>query len=405
MPEEQQFSELTSDDIIDILSEEDSSEGEKRDDKVIEEDKKVISKEVDDKTKENEEEEEEKEGEDEEELRLKDEEDEDIELNIPVRKKEILKVYPDLFKKFPALETAYYQAQQYREILPTIEDAREAVEKAGYLDRFERDLLSGNVETVLSAVKESSPKSFGKMVDNIIQTISKIDEGAAVDLVSNILRNYLYRAAVKGRNTNNADLETAAKIMHGFVFDTEEVQPPRIKRTKEKDENEEELNQDRIEFERERFNAALTSLQTRVDNTIKATIDANIDKKSSMSAYVKKNAIRDAFDRLETLIKQDSTFSRQLDSMWRHAKDAKYSSSSLERIRAAYLSKAKTLLPGIIKSARNEALKGIGKVNSSNEDRKGPVPAHKASTTSHNRGNSATKIPEGMSIRDFIMAD
>jgi hypothetical protein len=124
-----------------------------------------------------------------------------------------------------------------------------------------------------------------------------------------------------------------------------------------------------------------------------------------MSSYVKRNAIRDAFEQLETTISKDASFKRTLDSMWRAAKEAKYSSSSLDKIRSAYLSKAKTLLPSVIRSARNEALKGIGKQETNpDKNRKGPLPANRTSSSSSNTGK-AKEMPKGMSTRDFIMAD
>src|SRR5262245_51212983 len=52
--------------------------------------------------------------------------DEQLELVTPVRRREILKKYPNLFKDFPYLEKAYYREQQFTELLPTIEDARNA---------------------------------------------------------------------------------------------------------------------------------------------------------------------------------------------------------------------------------------------------------------------------------------
>ena len=165
------------------------------------------------------------------------------------------------------------------------------------------------------------------------------------------------------------------------------------------------MKSEREAFEAERFNSALSGLQNRVDNTIKSTIDANIDPKDSMSSYVKKNAIRDAFDQLEGSLSKDAQFKKTLDSMWRAAKEAKYSSASLDRIRSAYLSKAKTLLPSVIRNARNEALKGIGKQSSDDRNRKGPLPANRSSNSSSNTGKKPSSIPKGMSVKDFIMGD
>ena len=39
----------------------------------------------------------------------------------------------------------------------------------------------------------------------------------------------------------------------------------------------------------------------------------------------------------------------------------KFDKESTDRIKSAYLSKAKTLLPSVIKKARNDALRGLGR--------------------------------------------
>ena len=80
-----------------------------------------------DKTKDKEDEEEDELADLEEELDGPDEE--KLELTTPVRRKEILTKYPNLFKDFPYLEKAYYREQQFTEIYPTIDDARAASEK------------------------------------------------------------------------------------------------------------------------------------------------------------------------------------------------------------------------------------------------------------------------------------
>src|SRR3990167_9176528 len=63
----------------------------------------------------------------------KEEEPERLDLVAPVRKKEILAKYPTIFKDFPYLEVAYFRDRQFSEIFPTVDDAKEAQEKADTL--------------------------------------------------------------------------------------------------------------------------------------------------------------------------------------------------------------------------------------------------------------------------------
>jgi hypothetical protein len=397
-----QSKELNADGILDLLNDESEDEGKESSDKSDgireENENKQDSKGKDD---------EKEEGESEKEIELKEEElDEDIDIIVPVNKKVIEKEFPGLFKKFPQLEAAYYKSQQYAEVFPSVNDAREAFTKAENLDKFESDILDGNLEVLFRTVKENAPKSLNKIADNLIQTIYKVDESVALHITGNILRNILIKSEKDGIRTKNEDLQTAAKIINAHILGGDEIETPsKLQGNEKENEEESKLNKEREEFEKEKFNSALNSLQGRVDNTIKATIDANIDPKNVMTPYVKKNAIKDASEQVESLINKDKAFQNVLNNLWRSAKDAKYSSPSLERIRSAYLSKAKTVLRDAIRSARNEALKESGKSSNDSEfkDKKGSLPVHRSSTTSNT--SKVKEIPKNMSVKDFIMSD
>ncbi len=381
---------LTADGILDLLNEESEEEPVKKEEVKEEEPEK------------------------EEEIDLKEEddevvdeipEDEDVDIIAPVAFKNIEKEFPGIDKKFPQLKAAYYKSQQYAEVFPSVNDAREAATKAENLDNFETDILNGNLETLFRTVKQNAPKALNKIADNLIQTIGKVDESVALHITGNILRAILGKSERDGIRSKNEDLQAAAKIISNHILGEDEItQPNRLEKEEKNDPREEELNRKELEFAQKEFDSALNSLQGRVDNTIKSTIDANIDPKGVMSAYVRKNAVKDASEQVESLIGKDKAFQNVLNNLWRSAKDAKYSSSSLERIRSAYLSKAKTVLRDAIRSARNEALKETGKTDSNRtETKKGPLPVHRSSTTSSS--SKVKEIPKGMSNKDFIMQD
>jgi len=346
---------------------------------------------------------------------------EQLELVTPVRRREILKKYPNLFKEFPYLEKAYYREQQFTELLPTIDDAKAAVEKSQILDRFEGDLMSGNQETVLKAVRETNPKAFLKIVDDYLPTLAKVDEKAYFHVLGNVTKHTIVAMANEARRLGTGEnqpglaLQQAAHLLNQFVFGTSDFQPPTNLAGNEKPEDntrEQQLQEREQAYVRTQFNNTRTDLNTRVNNTLRNTIEANIDPKQSMTDYVRKNASRDALDTLETLINQDTRFRNLIDKLWEKAFEDNFSQASKDRIRSAYVSKAKTLLPSVIKKARNEALRGIGKRVRDDDGeettpRRGPVPAGRPRSQSQNTGKvtKASDIPKGMSTLDFLNSD
>ena len=159
------------------------------------------------------------------------------------------------------------------------------------------------------------------------------------------------------------------------------------------------------------FESTKDTLQTKADNVLMATIDGNIDPRGSMTDYVKKNAVKDAHSTLENLISKDARFRGLLDRLWEKAFQSGFDKDSTDRIKSAYLSKAKTLLPSVIKKARNDALKGLGGRSSDDEDmtsseKKSPaIQSGKSTPPSSGKIRKPGDIPKGMSTLDVLMKD
>src|SRR5882724_84736 len=235
---------LNSDKIFDLLNEPDN-------DKItLDDDKKQESKTADE-TKIDEEEPKKDELE-ELEAELEEPDESKLELETPIPRREILKKYPQLFKDFPYLEKAYYREQQYTELLPTIDDARLSVEKSQTLDKFQNELMSGSVEGILKAVKETDANSFYKIADNYLPTLARVDEKAYYTVLGNIIKNTVSHMFREGERINNDVLKNAAAIVNQFVFGTSEYSGPVALsgngRSPQIDEQENKLKEQQREF-------------------------------------------------------------------------------------------------------------------------------------------------------------
>lgn len=417
---------LSREDMVDFLSDD------SQDDETIDLTKDKTpppAKEKDDKTKKDEKDDKETEQEDEE-VSLEDElekeleeeteelDDEKLELVTPVRKKEILAKYPDIFKDFPYLEKAYYRERAYTEILPTIEDAKVAVEKAERLDTYENDIMKGSTEMLLSAVLNTDKEAFAKVVDNYLPTLYKVDETAYYHTIGNVIKHTIISMVRDGKGSNNEDLLAAADTVNQYIFGTKNFTPPgRLAKGEVKDTKEEsDIDQREVEFMTRQYETVKDSITTKTDNILKSTIDKNIDPKEEMTDYVKRTASKDTFDALENAIAQDTRFRIVLDKLWERAFNNNFNTESMDKIKSAYLSKAKSLLPAILKKNRHEALKGLGKrvrdeEDTDRKDKKGPLPVGKTRSLSASpqSGKSdrdkAKTIPKGMSTLDYLNSD
>lgn len=350
---------------------------------------------------------------------LEEPDDEKLELVTPVSRARILKKYPELFKDFPYLEKAYYREQQFTEIFPHPSDAKQALEKAQILENFEKDIFAGNTETILKAIKDETPKSFGKLVDNYMSTLAKIDNDAHTHVVGNVIKQTIMAMVRNGRKSGNEALTTAAQILNQFVFAESDFEPPtkfaKDDAPEQEDEEKVQLRRERESLIRQRFTESRDELNTRVSNSIKATIEQNIDPRSTMSDYVRRSAVRDAVEQVEQLIEKDTRFKTIVDRLWEKAFKENFSKSSLDSIRSAYVSKAKTLLDSVIKKSRNEALRGMGKRvredkdetndKSSRRDQRRSKSDDDERPRSRNSSGKSSDIPKGMSTLEYLMKD
>jgi hypothetical protein len=347
--------------------------------------------------------------------------DEDLELTTPVPRREILAKYPQLFKEFPYLEKAYYREQQFTQIFPSIDDAKEAQAKSGTLDGLERELADGNIKNVLSAVKDVNKNAFNKLTDDYLMTLREVDPSAWNHVVGNLIKDTIVAMVQEASGSQNDSLKAAAALLNQFVFGTTEFEAAKKLHKEEKANTEDEkLKRERQEFIQQRYETARNDISSRVDNLIKRTIADNIDPKSSMTDYVKRQASREAFEQVQDLINKDARFKAILDKLWKHSFSSNFNRDSQESIRRAFITRAKTVLPAVIKKARNDALKGLGKrvkeeveeeteTSEKTSNEKKIVKKSGQSTTPKFSGKSdrekARQIPRNMSALDFLMQD
>lgn len=351
--------------------------------------------------KEEKEEEKDEEEEKEEDIEEEDEKEGEEKLEVPhYTRKELLKTYPDLFKKFPLLEKSYYRERKFTEIYPTLDEAKEAQEKSSVLDRLEADVGSGNTVPILKAIKDNNQEAFNKTIDNYLPALFTVDKDAYYHVVGGVIKDAVAQIAQEAKESNNEELKETAKNLYKFVFGSTNWEPHK-KLSSDKKEDDDSLKKEREAFNRERFETAKNDLVGKVQNTLKATVDANIDPKSLMTDYVKRNAIREVMEALDSQLDSDREFQSQRDRLWKRAHESSFSRDSIDRIKSAYLSKAKTLLPGIIKRTRIDALKGMGKKVSEEKNSRLPV----GRTASSPKIKEANEIPKGMKTIDFLMQD
>ena len=323
----------------------------------------------------------------------------------PLNRKALLKEFPNIFKKFPQLEKGYYGNQEYRKIFSTLDDAREAVDKVEILDQYTQELHAGNAEGLFRGLRSQNEQAFGKLVDNYLPMLAKVDSDAYHHILSNVIKSTIFDMVKVSQETEDNDLGIAAKMLKEHIFGKADI-TPRSSFQKTPDPEQDKVRRDREEYERTKLTDKQGEVQGAFDNSLKDAIEKVIDPKEAMTDYVKKTATRDAVTMVQKVIKNDKEFQKIIEKQWAKAAKDNYPKEAVSKIRSNYLSKAKSVIPQVIRKIRSEALPGLGRSGGQRTvgDRKGPLPAQGMRSVSPalKGKDGKIKIPEGMSDLEFL---
>lgn len=329
------------------------------------------------------------------------------ELVTPVRAQEILKKYPNLFKDFPYLRNSYYRERQFTELFPTMDDAKHASESVEVLNAIDSDLKEGNSLKLLQGLKEESPNSFNKLVDNYLETLAQVDEKAHDHVVGNILKHAVMGMSREAKKTDNEKLKEAATLLYQFAFGNSDWEPPtQLAKEDVKNDESDKLKKEREEFFNQRFQTARNDLNTRVENSIRATIDLNIDPNNQMTSFIKRNAVNEVISKLGETLRRDKRVSTIMNNLWKNAAEKNFDKESLDRIRSAYVTAAKPVLQTLIKSVRAEAVKDLPKrakeIKNDDSDESEETKEKTERTPRSKNTKSGENPSKGMSTLDFF---
>lgn len=320
-------------------------------------------------------------------------------INFP-RRKEILAKYPQVFKDFPALETALYKVGKVNEIFPTLDDARTANFKAQVLDRFEADVMQGNLESVLNEIRRGDTNSFNKVVDNLLPSLYKIDPGVVTHIQKDVIGRMVIAMYDDAKEQGNDSIREAADIVKALIFGNGRIEVKKLAQEEKIDPERQKLEYEKAQYNQQRYMDTAGEMAQNIQTLLKNTIEKNIDPRESMTPYVKKKASEEALNYLEEGMRNDTAFRKVMDRCWANVFNSNYSKDSIDKLKSIYKSRASALMPTAIKKARNEALKTTKDKSEGNtritSGRVAPV-----KTTER----SPQKEGKRMSTYDFLMKD
>lgn len=325
-----------------------------------EDDEKLISKEKrpDDKD------EDEDEDEDEDKKKVKDEDDEDEDEEEPLKLafdrptiREIKGKYPEFFKEFPAVRDALFREAEYTQIFPTIEDARETFQDSEALSVLRDSALNGEPGPVLAAIEEADTKSLRSFAKNFLPSLYKKNQEAYSEAITPLLENIVRSAYNTGAKNNNEDLKNAALQLSNFIFDTDEVAAGKRTFARQEDTDSKRIREEREAELNGKYIKTLSEVSGEIQKNMRALIRKDFDPDDTLPPLMKRQAIDLISQKIAKQLEHDESHLSIMQGRWKHARSNGYTEQDKEKIIAAYVARAKNLVP----SVRSKVWEGLTK--------------------------------------------
>jgi len=278
-----------------------------------------------------------------------------------LRFKEVTSKYPNLFKDFPQLRHAFFREQEYSGVFPTVEDAKEAAQKAENYSYLEQDLLQGNQANLLQSIAQANPQAFEKIVEDFLPTVYSMNKDAFYQVSTPILTNALRAAFNDATSSGNKNLALAAQYVNQYLFgkvDIDETRP--IRQERAPDPERQQFEQERQSFVQQRMMEFESGVHQSTQSELTKLALAGLDPGNKLNEFTRKTIIKETIAQVGAVLQKDARHMAQMNSLWKRAMQSGLSAEHKARIMEAFIGRAKEVLPGIRAKVRSEAM-GITK--------------------------------------------
>ena len=313
--------------------------------------------------KEEEETEEPKEDEEEEEEEPKEEEEEPepvASLHPRPTVRDITGKYPNFFKDFPDMKHVLFREGQYATVFPTVEDAKDAAEKAGTFDNFSNMITSGKPQDFTEFLKGvEGVNGLTSMAANFLPALFNVNKDMYYNVTGPIAESLLrnaFKVASQGGNENlkNAALHLAQWAFGDAAYATGEKSTPPLK--VEEAPKDEKYETEKKEFFQQKYTDTKSYVDTQAVSRLTSEIKKGLDPNNAFTPFTQGLLAKQVFDEIGAILEADTQHMAMMKSMWKQAEKAGFAGPWKDRILSTYLSRARQLMPAIRTKIRNAAL-------------------------------------------------
>ncbi len=336
--------------------------------------------------------------EEEEEEKVEDEVEEEFEEPTRLSWRLVKEKYPELAKNKDFREL-YFSNSAYREVFPTVGDAKEAYNKAEQLDTVDSALVSGNIDAIFETL---NPEVLDKISSKILPALYKHNKAAFSKAARPLVVDTLRIVMEKADRDNDDNLRKSVRNI-SFALTGKRELPDREIAAAESSEIAAERN--RLQEERNNLYKTqesnfLSSCNRSVMKKLESLITDDLDPKGELNEFTRRAIIERTLSDTYNSLVGDEGLRNKLQQTHKLAARAGFPDEYRTRIISASLERAKKLIPMFREKYRKAAL-GKQSVRAGNKEK--IVPKNETVTSGGNSGSSRGKIDmRRTSAEDFL---
>ena len=277
-----------------------------------------------------------------------DEEDEELKTDGLYQK--LKAVSPKIFKEVPELRSVIFAEQEYRNLFPSVKDAKEAVELNQTFTKLNDDITSGEAGSLLKGLENVGKENLETFLSNFMPAVKEHSKDLYLQMTYPLLKEAI-RAAIK---SGDERLEVSAKNIHWFLFGDHNIDAEVGFKPQKKDPREDKISERERQFEKRQYE----SFSKDLGHTVKTRAERFIQqafKDSDLTSFMQETLTEKIFQRVDKAIAEDRRLQGNLANLWKQAKKEGFTTQSKDSISNAYLSRAKVLIPKIRQQVLSEA--------------------------------------------------
>lgn len=277
---------------------------------------------------------------DEDDKEVKAEDDKDVDSSIAASPiKAATAKYPKLFKEFPELRESYFRDRDFRQVFPTVEDARLAYDATEQYSFIQNEVASGNPTSLVEFLgKDTNTLArFGRsFLKQSMATNPEAFEHITKPILIGVLNNAMKEANLHG----NKNLAASVKWISQFALGDPNIPADTFTADKAPDSNGRNpvIEGQLKEFTDEVFEQGQTQ-------TLELIADSIADLK--VNKAVKKTLIREMFAEADKRISADKPHMKMMDTIWNKVRRGAVNRQNRATIVSAYVGAFKKLLPSV----------------------------------------------------------